>query len=212
MATQNIPVSLSDGKTQYLFHLAPDELKWSFETEFTANKALLTPDPDVTWKSSNKTLSLPKVLFISPGMVKDMTGFLEPLRLWASQGTGLSLTFGKTVIPRCFLTRLEITEKQWRLGRCTQAEASLDFIIGREPVNRKGIVDPAKLPKLAQHERKSKALLVQKALNNPAMARQLNLPYGAYNVTLDESGNATVTKDKKTTVIPYNTLKTLGIL
>lgn len=137
--------TLSDGKVTYNFLLDPQTLSWSSQADYSSNSVLLTDKPDVTWKSSVSALSVPNVLFISQGMTQDVSEAIKQLTDWCSSGTTLKFAFGSTVIPRCHIARFTHTEKQWRSGKCTQAEGNLDFLISREPqaVITASVVDSA---------------------------------------------------------------------
>lgn len=139
--------SLSDGKSTYNFLLDPETLNWSYQGVYSSNSVLLTSNPDNTFKSSSSSLSIPRVLFITQGMTKDISKEVQDLSDFVLKGTELRFSFGNTQLPRVYLTRFSVTEKQWRAGRCTQAEGSLDLLISREPVKTSTVIEYTNAPK-----------------------------------------------------------------
>ena len=202
----SVKATLTDGKTVYEFLFPPEKLEWTIEGQYAVNSPLYTQKPQANFLTSSARLSFPRVIFMSPGMNRDMTEFLNPLRTWARSGVVLSLSYGHTQIPRCHLTNLRITETQWRQGLPTQVEASLDFIeIGENlPAPTGTTVNTV----YTLRERENIEDKVKAALRNPAQASNLNLTPGNYTVTVDETGTATVVLGKKVTNIPLQTLKT----
>lgn len=130
--------TLTDGTKTYSFLIDPQTISWNSQADFSNNSVLLSEKPDVTWRSSVSTLSLPSILFASQGMTKDVSDSIKQLTDWCSSGATLKFAFGSTIVPRCHITRFSFVEKQWRSGKCTQAEGNLDLVISREPLSTTG--------------------------------------------------------------------------
>lgn len=130
--------TLSDGSKTYSFLIDPQTISWNSQADYSNNSVLLSEKPDVTWRYSSSTLSIPSVLFASQGMTKDVSENIKQLTEWCTTGATLKFAFGSTLVPRCHITRFSFVEKQWRSGKCTQAEGTLDLVISREPLATTG--------------------------------------------------------------------------
>lgn len=213
--TPTIPIggskaTLSDGTTKYDFLFPPEKLEWTIDGKYAVNQPLYSQRPQATFLTSSAKLSFPRVIFMSPGMNRDMTEFLNPLRTWARSGVVLSLSYGHTKVIRCHLVNIRINETQWRQGLPTQVEASLEFM---------EVADRVAAPTgnvgntvYTLRERRNISEKVTQALKNPAQAYLLGLPEGTYIVNVDETGTATAVLGKKVTNIPLQTLKTNGVI
>lgn len=133
-ATNSTSATLTDGKTTYSFLYDPETLNWAYQSDYATTSVLLSQAQDVTWKYSTQSLSFPKVLFMSQGMHKDVSDAIDQLSKWCLEGVTLQFAFGATAIARCHISKFTPTQRQWRAGKVTYAEASLDFLISREPV------------------------------------------------------------------------------
>ncbi|MBW4558414.1 MAG: hypothetical protein KME59_21315 [Trichormus sp. ATA11-4-KO1] len=185
--------TLSDGKITYNFLLDPEKLQWSHQATYATNSVLGTDKPDTRWNSSTSTLVIPRILFISQGMTKDVTDTIQQLTSWCISGASLRFSFSSTSIERCHILRFTPVEQQWRSGKVTQAEANLDLLISREPV----AVTPSTIGKpqvtYTPRERQNITNSVTEALKNSGKRAKLNIRNQSVNVATDEVGNVTVT-------------------
>ena len=204
--------NLTDGKLSYGFLLAPETLQWSHSADYATVSVLGANDPDINWRSSTSSLSIPRLLFVSQGMTEDISESIQQLTAWCRIGATLKFTLGSTAIARCHISRFNPKETQWRSGKCTQAEASLDLIISRvsqvasEPtVTKVGGYTPR------ERENTNKAVL--DALKNPAKAKKLKAGSGT-QVSTAEDGYVTLRDLKGVLFGTYriNDLKTQGII
>lgn len=202
MATDNLPdkplgatgATLNDGKVTYNFLLDPETLQWSHQANYAANSVLDTNKPDVRWNSSTSTLSIPRVLFVSQGMTKDITDVIQQLTSWCALGATLRFMFASTTLERCHITRFNPVEKQWRSGKVTQAEASLELLISRVPVVAiSSLATPGKLTvTYTPRERLNITTKVIEALKNPGKLSRLKIKSQGIDINTDEAGNITV--------------------
>lgn len=197
-----------DGKTSYEFIINPSEMVLESTGEYAKLPVLNTGQPLVKYKSSGDTITFPKVLFATPGNLRDLEKILGDLAAFTRPTAPgldpvlLSLTWGSTKIPRCFLKTFKRTETQWRSGKPTYAEGSLEFILAPEPSKAQSVPVDAKAAKLSAREQQSNLDKVKAALaTNKTLASKLGVKStDALAVTQDSQVTVTGTNGKKVTL------------
>lgn len=128
-------LSRLDGKGSYSFLVNPEEIAWTHQAEFSSLPVLNTGQPLTKYKTSGTALSIPKVWFWTPGNAGDLTATLASLKAMTKPPAPgldpplLKLTWGHLTEPRLYLRKLEVKEKQWRSGKVSSAEGSMDLLI-----------------------------------------------------------------------------------
>lgn len=178
--------TLSDGKTSYSFLLDPEEILWSYQASYSNNSVLLTSAPDIQWQSSVTTFSCP-IKFLSQGMVQDMSTKIKPLADWCLSGATLRFSYGSTAIPRCHIIRFSITEKQWRNGKTSQADATIEFLVSRGATGSTGQTQVTR--KITPREQLRIKQKVLQLLKNPAFRRKYGLGNTRYNIEVLPDGS-----------------------
>lgn len=177
-------LSRLDGKGGYDFLVNPEEIAWVHQAEFSSLPVLNTAQPLTKHKTSGTALSIPKVWFWTPGSAGDLTVTLASLKAMTKPTTTsqalpiLKLTWGHLTEPRLYLRKLEVREKQWRSGKVSSAEGSMEFLIAPLAPKAQVTVTPTsgKAIKLTDRERSDYQAKVEAKLKiDKNLAKKLNV-------------------------------------
>lgn len=127
-----------DGKGAYTFMLNPSLVQQDHKANFSELGVLGTAQPQVVYQNSGTTLRLPGVLITTPGqgyslevLIGTLQSFTVPIVPGGSPPL-LKFTYGKLLVPRCYLTELSLTSSQWRSGDTVWAEANMVLLYAPE--------------------------------------------------------------------------------
>lgn len=183
-----------DGLGSYQFLVNPEEENWSFSAEFAKLPVAATSQPIVNYKSSDSTLSLPKVYIWTPDNSKQVRSVLDTLITFTrpiKNGDNpplIKLSYGDTLVDRCYLAKLQVTAKMKLGGNVTMAECSMDFLIAPElpkvelaPLEEKAVI------KLTEKELQEASKLVLDAFTaDPKLCEKFKVkPNALFGVTDD---------------------------
>ena len=124
-----------DGQGSYQFLMNPESEQWTHSAEFSKLPVALTSQPLVAYKSSETTLSFPSVRLWTPDNSKQLKPLLDTLISFTKPIKAgddlplLKLTYGDTVIDRCYLSRFQVTTKMKLGGNVSMVDASMDFLL-----------------------------------------------------------------------------------
>jgi hypothetical protein len=182
---------LSDGTRPYSFLLDPETLQYTYNSTYTNNSVLGTQAPDVGFLASVSTLSIPRILFISQGLVQDVKPMVDALASLSSSGQPLRFSYAGNNIERCFISRFSIVHKHWTGNKLSQAEGTLDLILARPTVVSIGTNVVNSVYTLREQDNISKA--VKAGLQNPSKRKLLGiLSTGALTINTDAYGMVTI--------------------
>jgi hypothetical protein len=130
-------ISTLDGSKAYSFLINPETLEYSYGANFSTLGVLGTAQPLVSYQFSQGSLSIPRVMLLTPGNAQSILGALETLAGWTQPGPNLvpevlKFTWGQQEIPRCYLESWEYTVSRWRDGLPTSAQGSLRLLYAPE--------------------------------------------------------------------------------
>lgn len=122
--------TLSDSKkaVEFVYDVKPD---FSHNAKLSSLNVLGTDNPDVKYLSTETRLSIPRLLFVTPGANKDMSEIINQIKDWVNRGQLLTFTNGETLLQRCYINTFNYRIKQTRAGKPTDVEANITFRIER---------------------------------------------------------------------------------
>ena len=133
-----------DGKGSYYFLINPESYKRGLKADYSTLK-ILKGDTLLSYQNTDSTFTIPKFYLGTPNNDRDLTSLVEALEsLVYPTAIGLdppvcSFSFGKLLIPRVVVSKVDLEDKQWRSGALVFAEGSMDLL--RSPLPAKALLE-----------------------------------------------------------------------